>query len=89
MKDVPAADNFALVSTHGYVVADDHKLDTIGLVGVCSGILLLCQSEVENITSVVPRADALEWSTLSCTQTLLDDDDSSMYSGSVRSFQKT
>ena len=53
MKDVPAADDFALVSTDRYIIADDHKLDTIGLVGVCSGILLLRQTEIEDITSVV------------------------------------
>ena len=88
LEDVPATDDLALSFAHSYVIANNHEFDAVGLVSVCSGILLLCQTEVENITSVVPRVDALEWSTLSYIQTLLDDDDSSTDSGSVRSFQK-
>ena len=56
VKHIPTTDDLSLSLTYGNIVADDDKLDAIRLVGVRRGVLLLGQSKVEDIASVVPSS---------------------------------
>lgn len=50
---LPTANDLALGSTDGNVIADYDKFDAVRLVWVKSGVLLLGETKVENIASVV------------------------------------
>lgn len=57
MKYAPAADDCALWSTNGNVVADDEEAHTILPVRVYSGKLLPRETEVEDVAGVVLHDD--------------------------------
>ena len=48
-----AADDLALGSADCNVVADDDEFDLVRLLWMLGGILLLCETKIEDITSVV------------------------------------
>lgn len=50
----PPPNNLSLLSSNGNVITNDHKFDTVRLIGVKGGVLLSGESEVENITGIVP-----------------------------------
>ena len=49
----PTADNLPLRLAHSDIIADDHELNTVSLVGMLSSILLLRQTEVQDVSCVV------------------------------------
>lgn len=51
---VPATHDPALSLAYSNVVADHEKLDLVGFFGVLRGVLLRCETKVEDIASVVP-----------------------------------
>ena len=53
VKHIPTTDDLSLSLTYGNIVADDDKLDVIGLFGVSCGILFLGEPKVEDIPRVI------------------------------------
>jgi hypothetical protein len=51
--NVPSANDLSLFFANGNIISNNHKLDVIGLIGVVGGVLLLGETEVEDVSCVV------------------------------------
>ena len=51
--NIPSANNLSVFFANGNIISNNHKLDVIGLIGVVGGVLLLSETEVEDISCVI------------------------------------
>jgi hypothetical protein len=52
---IPPTNDISLCPANSYVLAHDNELDTVCFLGVKCGILLLGQTKVEYVSSIVPN----------------------------------
>lgn len=53
-QNLPSANNVSLGLSNRDVITDDDEFDTIRLFGMLRGILFLCQTEIKDISGIIP-----------------------------------